>query len=127
MLAAINDRKEVIKYLLSQGANPDTLGKHEDGMSAVHLAAQYGSLESLQILLKDGAADVYQRSLKDGAMALHYACEMGYTDIVHLLLGYVETEVDIADNVSCNNLIVCLLWFTTLVYVFLWRFCFFLL
>ena len=55
MMAAAGDHVRIVKLLLDKGANADKVRK--DGVSALHVAAQQGSLGAARLLL-DAGADV---------------------------------------------------------------------
>lgn len=51
-----NGQADVVKYLLSQGANPDKVDRTEhNGMTLLHFAARYGRANIVEILLRAGA------------------------------------------------------------------------
>jgi hypothetical protein len=83
---AIN-RKDVKKAesLLKAGVNPNIINKASHSLKTpLHLAAQIGSKEIVQLLIDHGA----NIDASEGGFTtpLHYAVSGGYTDIVQLLL-----------------------------------------
>lgn len=82
---------EVIEYLLQNGINPNestneshtVLNLHS---SPLHLAAEQGHLDAVNLLLRYGA-DVEARD-SDGATALEKASSEGHDDVVKLLWHY---------------------------------------
>ena len=70
MHAAHNDRTEAVAWLLNHGADPN-VGPYE-GCGALHLAAAFGALESVRLLIAAGA-DVDRRNDFNGDNALGWA------------------------------------------------------
>jgi hypothetical protein len=75
--AAFNDGLEPARWLLDHGADPDLRhdfggSEHGRGATAMHLAAQYGSLRVLRLLLERGA-DPTIRDEAFGGTALDWA------------------------------------------------------
>ena len=58
--------------------------KFEDWRTALHIAAQRGHLEVVQVILKIGAV-IYSKN-EDGRTALHIAAQRGHLQIVKVLL-----------------------------------------
>ena len=73
-----------VKAKLDAGA--DVMGRDEDGITALHYAARWGTPENIQALLKAGA-DVMARS-KRGFTPLHYAAWYGKKS------GVIETLLE---------------------------------
>lgn len=70
MHAAQNERPEAVTWLLKHGADPDA-GPYE-GCGALHLAAAFGALESVRILIAAGA-DIDRANDFNGDNALGWA------------------------------------------------------
>lgn len=83
MSAASGDRPEVIKYLLSLGV--DVNAQTDQGLTALMIASQKGSIESVTTLLESKAINLQIRD-KNGKHALNYAFEQGHKDIVEALI-----------------------------------------
>ena len=75
--------EEVVRELLSVGADPDSKDTH--GTSVLTLASDEGYLDIVKILLADGA-DVNKKD-NDGSTALIEAVGKGHIDIVKVLLA----------------------------------------
>lgn len=74
----------------------------EDGLCAIHWAADRGNAQILELLLKHGA-DVNVQDSEGGQTALHYAASCGHLECVRILLKYN------ADRVICDaNSATCL-------------------
>lgn len=82
--AAINNRKELVKYYMSKGAYIDQLGG--DLMSTpLHWATRQGHLQMVVLLMQHGA----DPSLRDGegCSAIHLASQFAHTSIVAYLIA----------------------------------------
>ena len=79
---ALNGKKEVLKLLLGNGAEPDKADKK--GRTPLHVAASKGEKKLAQILL-DGGADP-NKANHYGSTALHWAAKNGHKDMAQLLL-----------------------------------------
>ena len=66
----------------------------EDSWTALHLAAQGGHAEVVQLLLGAGSAVDAQTSA--GATVLHIAAQEGYIEVVQLLLDAGADPADLA-------------------------------
>ncbi|XP_072935188.1 uncharacterized protein [Epargyreus clarus] len=77
------DLMSVIRYLVDAGCDLNFSGP--EGMTALHIAAQYGGVEVCTVLL-DGGADVDARD-HGGWTPLVWASENFKTDVVRLLLS----------------------------------------
>ncbi|KAL0268773.1 UNVERIFIED_CONTAM: hypothetical protein PYX00_010589 [Menopon gallinae] len=82
--AAINNRKELIKYFHSQGAIIDAIGG-ELQATPLHWATRQGHLQTVILLMQMGA----DPSLRDGegCSCLHLAAQFGHTAIVAYLVA----------------------------------------
>lgn len=76
----------------------------DEGLAAVHWAADHGFAQILEILLNHGA-DVNRKDQQSGQTALHYAISCGHGDCVQVLLkhGGNPTICD-ADGSTCFDL-----------------------
>ena len=79
----VGNAEEVVRELLSAGADPDSKDTH--GTSVLTLASDEGYLDIVKILLADGA-DVNKKD-NDGSTALIEAVGKGHIDIVKVLLA----------------------------------------
>ncbi|XP_008547862.1 palmitoyltransferase Hip14 isoform X1 [Microplitis demolitor] len=82
--AAINNRTEIVKYLIAKGANVDAIGG-ELSSTPLHWAARQGHLPTFSILMRAGA----DPSLRDseGFACIHLAAQFGHTGIVAYLVA----------------------------------------
>lgn len=77
--AAINNRKDIIKYFLSKGAIVDAIGG-ELNATPLHWATRQGHLGAVVLLLSAGA----DPSIRDaeGCSCIHLAAQFGHTALV---------------------------------------------
>ncbi len=85
--------------------NPNTEFRHH--LAPAHVAAKYGRLTTLQVLLKRGgdpnlATEVYRNT------PLHYACFYGHTHIVDYLLSLENMDINIM-NIGHESPLYCVL------------------
>ncbi|XP_065174102.1 serine/threonine-protein phosphatase 6 regulatory ankyrin repeat subunit A isoform X3 [Atheta coriaria] len=84
--ARVKDGERCALMLLKSGAGPNLTT--EDGQTPVHVAAQYGNMQTLQFLLEDGGDPQYKN--KSGETPLHLACKGCRPEIVTYLIDYVK-------------------------------------
>lgn len=82
--AAINNRREIMLYLLAKGAAVDALGG-ELQSTPLHWAARQGHLEACVVLVRAGA-DATRRDA-EGCACLHLAAQFGHTAVAAYLLA----------------------------------------
>lgn len=82
--AAINNRREIIQYLLSKGARVDAVGG-ELQSTPLQWAARQGHLEAAVLLLRAGAEP--GRRDAEGCAALHLAAQFGHTAVAAYLVA----------------------------------------
>ncbi|XP_075695103.1 B-cell lymphoma 3 protein [Rhinoderma darwinii] len=82
-LAVITDQPELVALLLQHGASP--VIPDRNGQTCVHLASEYGSLRSLEVLMRAGIRDL-EATNYHGMTALHVAVRSGRRDITVCLL-----------------------------------------
>ncbi|XP_057292021.1 ankyrin-1-like [Hydractinia symbiolongicarpus] len=80
--AIINRYSDALDYLLKNGIRYDI--KDDSEKNLLHVAAQYGSLEEIKVLLKNGG-NVRERNQKTGDLPLHYAALTNTLDVVTFL------------------------------------------
>ncbi|XP_071809024.1 palmitoyltransferase ZDHHC17-like [Asterias amurensis] len=82
--ASINNRLDIAKYLINQGAIIDQLGGDLNS-TPLHWGARQGHLPMVVLLMQYGA----DPSLRDGegVSAIHLACQYGHTAIVAYLIA----------------------------------------
>jgi ankyrin repeat protein len=80
--AASSGRQQVIKYLVSVGANVNTQDKPH-GWNALHRAVLFGQLETVQLLISLGCD--FNAKDNDGLTPIQLAQEQGTKEIVEFL------------------------------------------
>lgn len=81
---------EVLRALLANGAYVDAA--NDDGVTALHSAALYGSVSAAELLIASGASvNAVSRTL---GTPLHVAAREGYPDFVALLLAHGASSTD---------------------------------
>ena len=94
-IASYHNDLEMVKFLLSKGADPN-VGCKIDNVTPILIASVKGHIGVVELLLKEGVdANV---ACNNGITPLYRASQLGHTKIVELLL---EEGVDA--NVACNN------------------------
>ncbi|MCK4817176.1 ankyrin repeat domain-containing protein, partial [bacterium] len=83
MNAAHNGHAAIAELLLEWGVEVDLKNKNNGG-TALYFAAQQGNLDSVELLLKNGAGVNLQSY--DKGTALHVAAQLGHNNVVKLLL-----------------------------------------
>ncbi|RWA14536.1 hypothetical protein EKO27_g588 [Xylaria grammica] len=78
---------ELIKFLISQGADVNASGAERGGMTALQITALYGDMEVALLLLEHGATINASPAGHDGYCALDAAALEGRLDMVKLLLN----------------------------------------
>ncbi|XP_068627576.1 palmitoyltransferase Hip14 [Battus philenor] len=82
--AAINNRREIIEYLLSKGAAVDAVGG-ELQSTPLHWATRQGHLEATVLLVRAGADPTLRDA--EGCASLHLAAQFGHTAVVAYLVA----------------------------------------
>ncbi|XP_034948859.1 palmitoyltransferase Hip14 isoform X2 [Chelonus insularis] len=82
--AAINNRTEIVKYLIAKGANVDAIGG-ELASTPLHWATRQGHLSTFAILMRAGADPTLRDS--EGFACIHLAAQFGHTGIVAYLVA----------------------------------------
>lgn len=82
--AAINNRREIMQYLLTRGAIVDAVGG-ELQSTPLQWAARQGHLEAVVLLVRAGA-DMRRRDA-EGCASLHLAAQFGHTAVVAYLVA----------------------------------------
>jgi hypothetical protein len=83
--AVFQENIKVVKFLLKQGANPNTV-ESEQGSTPLHWAAQVGNREMAKVLLEAGA-EPNVRDTFSGSTPLYFAATSGYPETVEVLLA----------------------------------------
>lgn len=81
-IAASSGSLEILRYLISQGADMNI--ESSLGLTLLHVAAYSNQLPILQLLIEEYGVAVTS-TIKNGATCLHIACAAGNIDIVHYL------------------------------------------
>lgn len=101
-LAVGYSKANVLKLLLDRGADPNSFSS-EDPPTVLHLAAQAGNIEAVQILLNEGAK-VDPRDF-EGATPLFRAVDGGHLEVIKMLLQRgANTRTWRSDGVSVLDL-----------------------
>lgn len=85
-MAVAHYKTWLLRPLLQRGADANVIGMSPAGQTALHIAAQCGNAEALQILIAAGA-DVLAR-YTDGTTALHLAAYHGHVQAAEVLLKH---------------------------------------
>ena len=80
-------RTDVVKLLLDGGAQPNK-ENHNNGMTPLSIAAEFGHKEMIQLLLERGA-DPYKTD-RWGRTPLHFALRWGHKEVEELLRQYAN-------------------------------------
>lgn len=87
--ATISECDEMMRYLISLGADVNT--RNKDGASAIHFAAGDGNVNRLQILLDAGANTDYH---SQSGTALHWAAGKGRSAAIKFLIDHKPVDVN---------------------------------
>lgn len=98
--AAIKGNTEVVKILLTSGKNKNIDDRNIWRKTALHIAAEYGHSDLINLLLGYGAAINALDSNKD--TPLHCACKAGHLNAVNSLINWSQGEK--ANLVAANSL-----------------------
>lgn len=98
ILAAAWKKPEMVSYLISKGANVNL--KSFNGFTALQIAAELGSLESMKVLMQAGA-DIDVEHAKNKMTALAFAVAKKNMKAVKLLLKH-GAKVDVAVGMMVN-------------------------
>lgn len=98
--AAINNRTNIVRYLLEQGASVDTLSGDLNS-TAMHWATRQGHLASV-VLLTNAGADPRIRDA-EGSSCIHLAAQFGHTACVAYFIAR-EVPIDEIDTCGMNAL-----------------------
>ncbi|XP_041573916.2 CARD- and ANK-domain containing inflammasome adapter protein-like [Taeniopygia guttata] len=98
--ATMKGNVDILKILLASGKNKNINDRNVWRKTALHLAAEYGHGELINLLLSHGAAINASDSSRD--TALHCACRAGHLGAVSALLGWARGEK--ANLLALNSL-----------------------
>src|SRR5262249_15184035 len=100
-LAAHFGKLEVLKFLISRGADVNSVSKHPMNVTALH-AALFGRRNDAVNLLLASGADVRPKRggrgwPRSGWTALHYAASLGYSDLASTFIDH-GASIDAVDD-----------------------------
>ena len=82
-LACERDEPKIVEFLLEKEADP--FAEKNDGMTPIHVAAQYGCQEVMRVFLSQDRVDININD-KYSQTPLHFAAEYGKDEMMRLLL-----------------------------------------
>ncbi|MFA7484146.1 MAG: ankyrin repeat domain-containing protein [Vulcanimicrobiota bacterium] len=88
--AIICEQEEILRWLLSEGANPNHAGFISDGDNALFWAVSRDRRDFVEMLVEAGATVLGGWEFGDDETALHLAAEKGNQELVHYLLQKAE-------------------------------------
>ena len=88
-IAALFGLTEIVQKLTQNMENPNV--SNVDGITPMQLAARNGNLGAVQFLLNSTLQDVHSPNVY-GYSPIHYATEMGHTEVVYELAMNLVTE-----------------------------------
>lgn len=83
--AAINNRKEIMLFLIEKGAEVDAVGG-ELNATPLHWATRQGHLDAAVILMNAGADPTLRDA--EGCSCIHLAAQFGHTALVSILKNW---------------------------------------
>uniref|UniRef100_A0A8D2M5U7 Uncharacterized protein n=1 Tax=Zonotrichia albicollis TaxID=44394 RepID=A0A8D2M5U7_ZONAL len=98
--ATMKGNTDILKLLLASGKNKNINDRNVWRKTALHIAAEYGHGELINVLLSHGAAINASDSSRD--TALHCACRAGHLSAVSALLSWARGEK--ANVLAVNSL-----------------------
>jgi len=88
--AVWQNRGDIVKYLLSIGANPNAFRSTTDRATSLHMAVRGGFHEIVLLLLNSGADILAEDS--NGDTALHWACRVESLSCTRCILGFSQQK-----------------------------------
>lgn len=106
LLRAVSaNRVEAIETLIELGAKVNRSLHHDTasdfGWSALHVAANNGSIDATKVLLANGLDPAL--ALKNGLTPLHIAAREGHVEIAHTLVGALQGRRGSVDLTGCDD------------------------
>ena len=99
LMRAINgEHVDVVKFLISKGANVDY--KQSDTQTPLSLAAQLGNVEIVNALIEGGATDL---NVPGARTPLMHACIFGYPNVVQVLINAGADVVYVRSSYGINE------------------------
>merc|ERR1712038_1131234 len=102
MFASFNNRTEVVRFLVQEGANIEL--KRKDGGHAAYAAAEQGNLKILNFLVQN-APDVVDMKGFQGRTPLGGAVIDGHLNVVKYLISQHNVNIDSQENDGSTPLI----------------------
>lgn len=84
--AAINNRKEIMVFLIEKGAEVDAVGG-ELNATPLHWATRQGHLDAAVILMNAGADPTLRDA--EGCSCIHLAAQFGHTALVSIFIKHI--------------------------------------
>lgn len=95
---------DIVAYLSKFSvASTDGFSESSEGFNALHRAAMYGSLNSLQLLLQDCELAV-DGVTSNGSTALHLSCQHGHLEVVQFLVMNYNADINAANSYGLTPL-----------------------
>ena len=91
--AAAGNFTAIVQFLAGRSAASDKEDCSISGLSTLHRAAAYGSLDTMRILLEQQSYDLNLKTA-NGSTALHLASQHGHFSVVAYLLERVGVQID---------------------------------
>jgi ankyrin repeat protein len=92
-IAVFQGNYYTVKVFLDNGRADFNMTRLATGMTAPHIAAYYGDVDVMGLLLKDERIDVTRKDA-EGMTALHIAVGAGYDEVVQMLLADGRFDVN---------------------------------
>lgn len=105
MAASIKAKHTIIDWLLTRAINkPNIDAQMDDGLTALHLAAQYGIYQVISLLVEHGA-QVDKLTSKGGWTPIHIAASLGHLNVVQELIK-CNANPNICDSAGATPLFI---------------------
>jgi len=105
MKASMKGNTEIVKLLVSSGANVNAANK--DGITSLITASNFGHTETVQFLLENKAQ--VNATNREGLTPLIVSSRRGHREVVTLLVQN-SASLEMADNIYGNNPLLCATW-----------------
>ena len=99
--AASSNNWEEVRKLMLGGADPSVADGQ--GLTAMHYASVYGSMELIQTLIAHGPAGLVFREAPGGETSLYVACQQGHREIAMALIEAGGGELLLKTNKEGNS------------------------
>jgi ankyrin repeat protein len=101
--AVAGNHVEVTSYLSSFTSEQGEQYESNAGLTSIHRAAMYGSIESLKLLLDANKISPHAFT-NNGSAALHLACQRGHLAAAKMLIERCGSEIDIQNDYGITPL-----------------------